>query len=105
MPEPIDTKQGFGHKGCKQTMVMGNFFDHKTESGHFICGGYRIVIAKINFVLTGRHFMVGCFNIKTHINKGFNNIATGFFGLIHGGHIKVSTLIVGIETNFAIMAG
>ena len=47
----IDSIYRFGHKGCMQTMTLGNGLYSQLEGHDIICRCQSLVILKINLVL------------------------------------------------------
>ena len=75
-------------------VATGDVLHHQLKDLDIVRRGDRIGVFKIDLVLTGSHFMVGSFNLKTQLVQSDHDVPAAILPQVHGSQIKVATLVV-----------
>ncbi len=67
------------HKGCVQSVPLGNGFDCQLKSHNVICRPKSFIVFEIDFVLRSSFLMLGGFDFKIHVLQRQDDIPSNIF--------------------------
>ncbi len=96
-------KERLGHKGGADAMRIRSRFYHHFKGMDIVCSRKSLAVLKIDFMLGDSTFMMGRFNLKSHVLKSQADIAPAALSHVGRPHVKIAGRIIGDGGGMAVL--
>ena len=96
----VDAADRLCHEGCMETVLECNGLGCKLEGDDAVCSGECIAILEIDLVLAVCNFVVGSFDLKSHVGQCKDNITADIFRRVRWCEIEIGSMILKLRGRY-----
>ena len=99
----VDTSNRFCHKDGMETVLEGDRLGCELEGNYPVRGDEGITIFEVDLVLAVSDFVVRCFNLKSHLPQGKDNIPSDILCRVCRSEIEICAMVFKLRRRYAVI--